>query len=1306
MFKSIFAAIAIFIAGIFGGHHTSAVMSQPAAVASAAPTFSPSTSQSAAALSNATPDNSVTHDPEASPTVTPPVPAVANTTATGVSEEELTAKLANLSNSLQLLVSNSVKTPQLITTFTGNTIPPNLTSPLTAADIPTNITASNYLSLGGGTLTGALLNSSTASSSFLGALGIGTTSPSDIFAVNGPIYLADISPSATANRLYSNGGSLYWAGSLVGGGSVGNWTTSGGNVYRASGNVGIGTTSPSQSLSVHGNGYFTGSIFADLSGASVTLDTSAASSRTLAQRAADVVNVKDFGATCDGTTDDATAINNAINYARSLIAAGFGVDIVLPDGNCFVRSTINLTNIRSESLTVDGSGGIITGHTSGTPVIDAIETRWLRIQNLTVVGDSTGAPNIGLQIGRPDPNTVADLNTFDDMSFNGNFTFTSVYNLGSETTNWNKVDFRNAYPSASSYDLVEDGMNHWNAQSAFVTMSFPVDTPASFNENVFINCEFLENGGGTPIWMANTSRHTFTGSYVGNTAGAYGVILYEPDIVKGYTAGTSTNEFANFGIHFETSSLSSVFFVTGNNSQPRLDGFSYSDFSPSATSTILAADTGITKVTMNDADIDIENGHNTLKLVDQPSKWLIDGNVYVGASSIYNLTNFTGQLNIAGTITHYDRQLQVGNATDINSFTTLTDVSTNQFTLNKIASSGAPTIDLNPLALDGLSGATVRLFRTTNTTGGASFQVYEGDGSASINSDFRSNGNSFLNAVAGNVGIGTSSPQQLLHLWGSSADLRIQNSASSSAFTDLIDVSGSQVQLNKTAQSAVGGVDIDMNPLPLDGASGALVRLFRTTNTTGGAALQIFEGNNSASVNDAVSGNGNTYFNALVGNVGIGTPTPAYTLDIVPPASSGANVNAIRVFNNSTQAIGNAVSILLQDSNSQALGSKIQSVTESIIGGSRQSGLAFFTSYQSASSSPLERLRISGTGNVGIGTTTPYSRLTVWGPDSASSTLAFNVVNSASTTVFAVFDGGNAQLSGTLTQSSDQRLKTNIQSLDASSSLSLIDALNPVTFNWIDPSQGSNTQVGFIAQQVQAIFPELVSTTSATALTPGGTLGLNYIDLIAPAISSIQALYTDVQSLEQTVAGFADNFVSAHITVTTLDVGTVTVNTGLCAKQSDGTAVCITSDQLAALLASQGSGSNQSTSGVQQSPAATSSLPESVTQNSASTTPPTITINGDNPAYINVGDTYSDLGATVSDTGQGQAGDTNLGLKYFLNGALVSNIVLDTSAVATDTIDYVATDTWGNAATSTRMVIVEVAPSTDATTSAATSTSQ
>ena len=98
--------------------------------------------------------------------------------------------------------------------------------------------------------------------SFAGDVGIGTTTPSDVLAVNGPIFLANVSPTATSNRLYSNSGSLYWNGSLIGGGSVGNWATDGTNVWRAGGNVGIGTTSPGSALSVAGSGYFTSGIVA------------------------------------------------------------------------------------------------------------------------------------------------------------------------------------------------------------------------------------------------------------------------------------------------------------------------------------------------------------------------------------------------------------------------------------------------------------------------------------------------------------------------------------------------------------------------------------------------------------------------------------------------------------------------------------------------------------------------------------------------------------------------------------------------------------------------------------------------------------------------------------------------------------------------------------------------------------------------------------------------------------------------------------------------------------------------------------
>ena len=70
----------------------------------------------------------------------------------------------------------------------------------------------------------------------------------------------------------------------------------------------------------------------------------------------------------------------------------------------------------------------------------------------------------------------------------------------------------------------------------------------------------------------------------------------------------------------------------------------------------------------------------------------------------------------------------------------------------------------------------------------------------------------------------------------------------------------------------------------------------------------------------------------------------------------------------------------------------------------------------------------------------------------------------------------------------------------------------------------------------------------------------------------------------------------------------------------------------------------------------------------------------DNPAIIHDGDSYADLGATIT----APQVDLNLGIKTFLNGTLVSNIVIDTSQVVTDTIDYVAT-TAGNSEPSPRL---------------------
>jgi hypothetical protein len=64
----------------------------------------------------------------------------------------------------------------------------------------------------------------------------------------------------------------------------------------------------------------------------------------------------------------------------------------------------------------------------------------------------------------------------------------------------------------------------------------------------------------------------------------------------------------------------------------------------------------------------------------------------------------------------------------------------------------------------------------------------------------------------------------------------------------------------------------------------------------------------------------------------------------------------------------------------------------------------------------------------------------------------------------------------------------------------------------------------------------------------------------------------------------------------------------------------------------------------------------------------------------------------VNDTGLGHAGDAHPGCEAFLNCMLVSIIVIDTSEVVTDTVDYAAMDNNNClTATLTRTVLIEAA---------------
>lgn len=107
---------------------------------------------------------------------------------------------------------------------------------------------------------------------------------------------------------------------------------------------------------------------------------------------------------------------------------------------------------------------------------------------------------------------------------------------------------------------------------------------------------------------------------------------------------------------------------------------------------------------------------------------------------------------------------------------------------------------------------------------------------------------------------------------------------------------------------------------------------------------------------------------------------------------------------------------------------------------------------------------------------------------------------------FWVTSAGNATLTGTLTQSSDKRLKKDFSSLN--NSLSGLYQLNGYHYKWIEESRSKDLQTGLIAQEVQKIFPELVQTDEA------GFLAVNYTGLVPHLIEAVKELRNENNALK------------------------------------------------------------------------------------------------------------------------------------------------------------------------------------------------
>ncbi|MEX0919021.1 MAG: tail fiber domain-containing protein [Candidatus Paceibacterota bacterium] len=267
-------------------------------------------------------------------------------------------------------------------------------------------------------------------------------------------------------------------------------------------------------------------------------------------------------------------------------------------------------------------------------------------------------------------------------------------------------------------------------------------------------------------------------------------------------------------------------------------------------------------------------------------------------------------------------------------------------------------------------------------------------------------------------------------------------------------------------------------------------------------------------------------------------------------------------------------------------------------------------------------LTILADGNVGIATSSPSSALAI---SQSADTLAGGVWLAASdgdyraiymnTSQVLNFEGGagntaTLNAAGEWTNASDIAYKENIEELNYG--LSEIMLLQPRRYHIIGAS-ASSTNLGFVAQELELVLPELVTGED-------GAKGISYGNLVTVAIKAIQDLARALEELGVVFVDGVARFVNLFAERVTTDE--------LCIGET-----CVTESQLQQLL--QNAGSTPSSSGGQTAPTGDSgdtgtTTDDSSTGDTATTTDDGTTEDGssaDDDSTEPVGDT----GTTTDD---------------------------------------------------------------------------
>ena len=155
-----------------------------------------------------------------------------------------------------------------------------------------------------------------------------------------------------------------------------------------------------------------------------------------------------------------------------------------------------------------------------------------------------------------------------------------------------------------------------------------------------------------------------------------------------------------------------------------------------------------------------------------------------------------------------------------------------------------------------------------------------------------------------------------------------------------------------------------------------------------------------------------------------------------------------------------------------------------------------------------EFMRIKSTGNVGIGTTNPGYQLDL------------------ST------DGARKLTSTTWLTGSDQRIKTDIESANLQMCYDTVKSIDLKYFKWNFPTDSNvvpddKHSLGFIAQEIQKVFPNAVSESNSYGYTD--FLSLNTDQILKAMYGALKQTMADKEALEQSLSSLEQRLAAAGL---------------------------------------------------------------------------------------------------------------------------------------------------------------------------------